>query len=161
MGFSIGKGYTKAEVDALIAGVSGGTARAHEIARSASGHTTGTTATMFGLNRTLTPTVTGDVLVIVAGSAFPDTAADGGTITLYHGSGSAPTNGAALTGTAMTTDEVTITNPLADVVKVPFCVVSLVKALTLSTARWFDIALKSTSGGDITLTDVTIVLVEV
>ena len=160
MGFSNGRGYTKAEVDALIAGVSGGS-NTHAVARSATGHTTNTTGKMFGLARTLTPVTSGDVMVIVTGTAYPDTAGDGGTVTIYHGSGSAPAYDAALTGTAMTTDEVTVQNPSADTIKVPFCATSLITGLTLSTARWFDIALKSTSGGDITLTDVTIVLVEV
>src|SRR5271157_655935 len=62
--------------------------------------TTNTTGLMMGLNQTMTPVKSGNVLVTICGVVANSTTADGATVQIRAGTGAAPTNAAALTGTA-------------------------------------------------------------
>ena len=108
----------------------------------------------------LTPQVTGRVLIMISGSM--GTASTGETcgVTLYYGTGTAPSNGAAITGTAIGTilTFVTLTNMLRS----PFAAHAIVTGLSVpsidangqtraATPVWFDVAAKA-SAGTVTLT---------
>jgi hypothetical protein len=54
---------------------------------------------MMGLGATITPKTTGAIQVTIAGDVNSSVIANGATIQISHGTGTAPTNGAALAGT--------------------------------------------------------------
>jgi hypothetical protein len=104
--------------------------------------TTSATGVMMGLGSTckITPTFSGRVHVqfygqmtnSVGGSAYACT-------TTYYGSGSAPSNGAASTGTAVGTGPCAYTT-------VPYVNGGIVTGLTLNAAYWFDQKVQSSTG---------------
>lgn len=110
---------------------------------------------MMGLAGAITPVVTGRVLIVVNGDIANNTIADGANVQLRHGTGAAPANGAALTGT---TD-----GPLVKFVastaagKVPFSLSWIVTGLTVGTAIWIDVGLAAVTGGNASIADVAIV----
>lgn len=122
--------------------------------------TTNTTGVMMGLagSFTTSPATSGKVLVNVSGSITNNTASDGAKIQIRHGTGSAPANGAALTGTA---DGSTprMMNGTAIVI-VPFSCNAVVTGLSASTTYWVDLSLAAITGGTATITDVSISAVE-
>jgi hypothetical protein len=101
---------------------------------------------MQGLAAHITPAVTGTVLVTVCGTVYEATgtaAGDGISFTINYGTGSAPSNGDAVGGTAAASGNIqtfnnnsTSTTP----VKVPFSMTVLVTGLKVGTTYWFDVA---------------------
>ena len=122
----------------------------------------GTTATaaavMMGLAGTVTPTKTGRVLFTVSGQLANGTAGDGATVQMQTGTGTAPLNGAALTGTQRGNIQ-TVTSVSA-AQKSGFGFAVPVTGLTLGTAVWIDIAVKAVTGGTATATGLTVSAVE-
>ena len=118
-----------------------------------------TTATMMGLAGSITPNAGGNVLILITGDILNATIGDGVTIQISHGTGSAPANAAALTGTQ---DGVAV-NFIASTAagKVPFCVMAYVAGLTLGTAYWIDLASAQLTGGAVTMQHINIVAIEV
>lgn len=109
---------------------------------------------------TLTPQVTGRVLIVLSGSMGTAATAETCGITMYYGTGTAPANGAAITGTAIGTVLTFVT--LTSMLRSPFSVQAVITGLavpSITTDRktgtltpvWFDVALK-TSAGTATLT---------
>lgn len=120
---------------------------------------TGTTSTgglMMGLAGAVTPTLTGRVLITISGDITNGTGSDGGTVTIRYGTGSAPSNGAALTGTTAGASP----RALAGTVVAPFSVQAIVTSLTLSTAYWIDLSLAALVGGTATIANVSMSAVE-
>lgn len=109
--------------------------------------TVSTVGVMMGLGSTfkLTPAHSGRVLVIAQGGMGSQTNADNATIHLYYGTGSAPANAAALTGTIVTPAAV-YTSPVSGGYYAPFCLATIITGLTIGTAYWFDIAVASNTG---------------
>lgn len=106
--------------------------------------TTSTTGVMMGLGGTLTPTRSGKVMIMISGDQQNSSGSDFGAVQLYYGTGTAPTNGAALTGTAISGKVNGATDSThAD----PFCVQAIVSGLTLNTPIWFDLAVAAVIGG--------------
>jgi len=99
------------------------------------------TAVMEGLAGAITPTGTGKVLLIVSGNLSNDTGAQSCFANLRYGTGTAPTHGAASTGTGLTPSITT-----SNVVSFPFTLNAVVTGLTLSTAIWFDVAVAASGG---------------
>lgn len=101
--------------------------------------------TMQGLAATVTPIKTGNVLVVITGTVVSPTgtaAGNGVKVQLSYGTGTAPTNGAALTGT-QTGAVVQYTNPTtvtAADVHIPFSATAVLTGLTLGVAYWLDLA---------------------
>jgi len=117
---------------------------------------TSTTGKMIGLAGAITPTNTGKVQIIINGAAAPS----GGDITLAikTGTGSAPANGDAATGTTRgIATRYSYTGSVS--INGSFALNALVTGLTVGTAYWIDIDALSASGS-ITLTDVCITAVE-
>ncbi len=103
---------------------------------SAPGATSSATLVMMGLAGSITPTNTGTVLVTIFGS-MQNTAVGGQcAIRLRHGSGSAPANGAALTGTVVGSPQTLTMDSSAT--PHPFSLTVVISGLALSTARWLD-----------------------
>lgn len=95
---------------------------------------TGVATKMFGLGSVakLTPTASGKVLLHWIGISSLTGAGTQGTFTAYYGTGTAPANGAAVTGTALVLSAIVLTSS-------PMTLAGLV-TLTAGTAYWFDVA---------------------
>lgn len=111
--------------------------------------TTDTTGKMMGLAGSITPITTGRLLIIISGNLTNSTAAagDGAKAQIRYGTGSAPANAAALTGT-------TVGNQVSSVLEratasdlQAFTCQAIVTGLTIGTAYWIDIALAAIVGG--------------
>jgi hypothetical protein len=115
------------------------------------------TLVMLGLNTTITPTVTGRVRISACGTVASGTTNDGGQWQLSYGTGGAPSNGAAVTGTQVGSVQV-LTADLAATDKYPFAVHFTVQnpQMTLGTTYWIDLAFSAISGGTFSMTNVLI-----
>jgi hypothetical protein len=120
--------------------------------------TTSTAGVMMGLGSTfeLTPEVSGNVLITICGAVNCQVEA---SVFLYYGTGTAPANGHALTGTLLGGVSASIN---ATVAQVPFSLTALVSGSALGTKIWMDLALATTNGSDeATVTQVTASAVEI
>lgn len=107
--------------------------------------TTSATLVMQGLGTgwTITPTASGKVLVTVVGEGTVTTTAVAvTTVGPRYGTGTAPTNGAAVSGTAFGAKADFTFTPVGVGLKTPFAFTEIL-SLTAGTAYWFDIALSS------------------
>lgn len=101
---------------------------------------------MQGLAGTITPSVDGDVLVIIAGTVVSPAGTAAGlgiSYQLSYGTGAVPVNGAAITGTQVGVVQ-TYTNPAivaaAADVHVPFSLQSIITGVVAGTPYWLDLA---------------------
>lgn len=102
---------------------------------------------MQGIAGAITPTKSGRVLLMISGNltGISTTAGDGIKLQLSYGTGAAPVNAAALTGTQVGST-VEYTNPTtvtAADINVPFSMQAYVSGLALNTAAWIDLAAES------------------
>lgn len=118
---------------------------------------TSTTGKMIGLAGAITPVKSGNVLITICGASDPSASTH--TLLIKTGTGSAPANGDAATGT---TRGIAITPTFTGSVSItfPFSITALVTGLTLNTAIWIDIDASAPSGS-VTLTGVCVTAVEV
>ena len=111
--------------------------------------TSSATKVMMGLGSAwaLTPNATGRVRLTINGITSNTGTSVLHNINVYYGTGTAPVNGAALTGTAILTggDYGTISASGANT-NTPISLTVEVSGLTLATAYWFDLALGVASG---------------
>lgn len=114
---------------------------------------------MLGLNTTITPVYTGRIHITICGVVAQSTTADGAFWHIRTGTGTAPTNGAALTGTQSGGQESMVF--LTGVLKVPFSISTIVTGATLATALWIDLVLGTVTGGTATMTQVDIAAFEI
>lgn len=112
-------------------------------------NTVSTTLVMMGLGSTcaLTPTGSGTVLVIASGTCDTATGATSLTLGGRYGTGTAPANGAAVSGTRFggATDQ---THRPASTSNGTGWSINAVLSLTPATAYWFDIALDTSAAAD-------------
>jgi hypothetical protein len=112
--------------------------------------TASTSLVMMGVGGTckITPGSGGKVQVAISGLVFTNTAVVNLTFGARFGTGTAPVNGAAVTGTRWGSGAADlVTRGVAIAVGTPFCLVDLL-TLTPATAYWFDIALLTSVGAD-------------
>lgn len=121
--------------------------------------TTSATAVMMAVGWAITPANTTRVMVVVSGQMANDTINDWVTVALRYGTGTAPVNGAAVTGTLIGIAQTQTS--LVGAAKSGFCISGIVSGLTLATAYWFDLSLLAITGGTATVTGVSVSLVEV
>jgi hypothetical protein len=121
--------------------------------------TTSTTLVMAGLAGSITPTSSGIIIIIINGDGFNTTAADGYEIQISYGTGTAPVNGAAVTGTQVG-GLLVMTRAQAASVKIPFSANAIVTGLTVGTAYWIDLAFAAVTGGTGTLNDIGLSVIE-
>lgn len=124
--------------------------------------TAGTSLGCMGLGSTckLTPAASGKVLVTVTGQAQSLTAAANITLGCRYGTGTAPSNGDADTGTRFGAAADPTVKPVATGVSVPFAFTGLL-SLTPGTAYWLDVvAATGTTADHAKITDVAMTVVE-
>ena len=110
--------------------------------------------TGIGSTCTITPLFGSRAVITIGGNVQNTTAGDGAQLNLYYGSGPAPANGAATTGT-LTTASAALGVSAGNSLAVPFNLGSVVvTGLTPGTAYWFDLALAVITGGTASATGV-------
>jgi hypothetical protein len=124
----------------------GGT-KAAPAAVSISGATASATYKMQGNGATwtITPQATGVVLAMVSGDVVVASTSGNFQGKLYFGTGTAPIDEAAVTGTQVSGNFAWI-SPTTASSRAPVALMGVVSGLTIGTAYWFDIALQSTGG---------------
>lgn len=118
-------------------------------AQSSPSDPTGTnsaTRLMMGLAGSITPASTGKVMCTISGTARNTVGgATNTTVSAHYGTGTAPTNGAALTGTQFGTTQILVPSGAGE--RVGFSTQGIISAtLSLGTAHWIDAALASSAG---------------
>lgn len=117
--------------------------------------TTSLTGVMMGLAASITPVRKGSVLITITGDIETSGNGNGGALQIRTGTGAAPANGVAATGTAQGSI-VNYRNPANSVVRVPFSASAIVSGLTLGTAIWIDLGLAAVTGGTAAVRNVSI-----
>jgi len=131
------------------------------VAQSTPADPTGTTSTagvMMGLAGSITPVYTGRVLMLISGNVANSTLLDGINAQIRYGTGSAPANAAALTGTAV--GSLNKTTSAVNAQKTGIALQAIVTGLSLATAYWIDVSLAAVTGGTVTLTNVSLTAIE-
>jgi hypothetical protein len=125
--------------------------------------TTNTTGLMMGLAGSITPAFSGRIFVSISGSIGSNTttAGRGAKTQIRFGTGSAPANAAALTGTAVGSLEQWLSFGTTANIKSPFCCTAVITALTLGTAYWLDLGLAAITGDTAVVTDLSISAFEI
>ena len=124
--------------------------------------TTNTTGVMMGLAESITPVRSGKILITISGNMTNGTTTDGAQVQIRTGTGTAPANGAALTGTAQG-GLVRMLNPSdtrGGTITVPFSTNAIVSGLVAGTAVWIDAALAAITGGTASIANVSVSVVE-
>lgn len=117
--------------------------------------TSSTSAVMCGLAGSITPTRTGRVLVIMSGTAGNGAGgSDSASMQIRYGTGSAPTNGAAATGTAVG-NKPTVQNSISGA-SIGWSAQAIINGLTVGTAYWLDLTQNSNIAGTTTVAQVGI-----
>ncbi len=111
--------------------------------------TASATLVMMGLGSTctFTPASSGNVKITVTGTTLTNTAAVQITLGGRYGTGAAPGNGAAVTGTRFGSGADRVIRAASTAAGVPFTVDAVI-SLTAGTAYWFDIALATLTAAD-------------
>lgn len=125
--------------------------------------TTSTNGVMAGLAKTITPLSTGRILIIVTGQATNGTGDSGFRYDLRYGTGNAPGNGTALTGTQVgstITGSAVASSTTTSVVISPFVHHGIVTGLTKGTTYWVDLGQYSVTSGTTTFTNINITIIE-
>lgn len=153
-------GWLRQTVSAGVATILSSTPASAQSSPSDPVGTTDTGGKMMGIAGTITPLVTGKVIVTVSGTIFNPTAiADGAKVQLRTGIGTAPANGDALTGT---TAGGLVQYIAATVLqKVPFSLTARITGLSINVARWIDVGLAAITGGTATISDLSVTAFEV
>lgn len=120
--------------------------------------TADTTGKMMGLAGTVTPSFSGRVLIAITGMMGNGAIGDGASVQIRYGTGAAPANADALTGTTLGKLKNMVASTAAGIQGVALAYV--VTGLTIGTAYWIDVGLKAVTGNTATIYDVDIVAVE-
>ena len=128
------------------------------------------TLVALGCNTTLTPQSSGRVLIMMSAICANGTTTDGFTYNLYYGTGTAPSNNDAVSGTAicsLQTLSSLVTSELSTSVSLQGTVTGLVAATINSrgatvagTTYWFDVMFSYVTGGTVTFTNVNLTVIE-
>lgn len=117
-------------------------------------------AVMMGLAGAITPTQSGNVLFQARFDMSNSAASDGCVAQLMRGTGAAPTNGAASTGTAVGNPVQLTNNANTAGLLVPVSAIGYSTGLTVSTAYWYDVSLRAVTGGTCAIFNITLVAIE-
>lgn len=122
--------------------------------------TTSGTGVMMGLGSscTITPARGTKVVLIFDGYQSNSTANGGVASTIRYGTGTAPTNGAALTGTAVGSGVASQLGGASSLA--PFSNVAVVTGLSIGTAYWFDVGVSTLGSGTASVGNVNCSAVE-
>lgn len=121
---------------------------------------TGTTGdVMMGLAGSFTPATTGRALLTINCNAVNNANGGGASLFLCYGTGAAPANGDAPTGTALVQNKF-INAAGWNNANFPVAIIGIAPGLTLGTPYWIDIELKVQGGGTASIINVAIVAEE-
>lgn len=123
------------------------------------GTTSSTVGVMMGLAIPFTPTTTGKIRITITGDVDNATNARGSQYQIRYGTGTAPNNGVALTGTAIGALQKFFNNNANE--RSPFTLIYPITGLTLNTSIWVDISLASITGGTSRVRDLAVVIEEI
>lgn len=125
--------------------------------------TTNTTGLMMGLGGSIafTPIKSGKLMIVISGMISNSGNSNGAKTQIRYGTGAAPANGAALTGTVAGNIVSMINNANSGGLKSGFACVAIITDLTLGTAYWIDLSLAAITLGTANLTDVGAIVVEI
>lgn len=115
---------------------------------------------MAGLAGSITPAISGNITLTISGTMQNSTANDGCKIVMLYGTGSAPANGAAVTGTVAGPPGGQTGHSANATDNVPFSMTAYVTGLTVSTAYWLDLQEGAVTGGTCSLQNIDIVAIE-
>lgn len=121
--------------------------------------TTSLTGVMMGLGQLFTPGFSTRILVHISGLVANSLINDGYTIQVRYGTGTAPANGDALTGTAIGAAQSGTSLIAAD--KKGFSLPVIITGLTIATQYWIDISLAAVTAGTATATNISVIAHEV
>lgn len=121
--------------------------------------TTSATGVMMGTAASLTPRVTGRVRFSVTGTLVSNNNNGGGSVQIRYGTGAAPVNGSALTGTTSGNPVTWIQGTAND--RLPFSLQGYATGLTVGTAIWIDLSVATNGSGTSTISSLTIIAQEV
>lgn len=157
---ALATGFLRISVSAGIATVLSSVLASSQSSPADPTGTADTGGKMMGLAASITPTVTGKIVVTVSGTIFNPTAiADGANVQIRTGTGSAPANGDALTGA---TAGGLVKYVAATVLqKAPFSLTARISGLTVNVARWIDVGLAAVTGGTATISDLSVTAFEI
>ncbi len=110
-----------------------------------------------GATASITPVLAGRICFTITGD-IASTNGNSATTQLSFGSGSAPTNGTAFTGTQVGSQ--VVQTALTGYLVTPFSLTAVVTGLVVGTAYWLDLVLKSSSG-NATVTTVSVSAMEI
>lgn len=116
--------------------------------------TTSTTGVMMGLAGAITPASSGRIRITISGDVQNNTNGSGFKLGAYYGTGSAPANAAAITGTL--SGAVPVGTVAAANQRIPFTLVVIVTGLVLGTAYWIDLMLGAVTSGTVAAKNITI-----
>jgi hypothetical protein len=126
--------------------------------------TSSTVGVMMGLSASITPVLTGKIMIIISGDMDNSSGDDGAQVQMRTGTGTPPINGAALTGTTqggLVKMSVVVSGGATNVTRVPFSLNAIVTGLTLNTAVWIDLDLAAIGAGNARVRDISISVVEI
>ncbi len=110
-----------------------------------------------GATASITPVLAGRIAFTISGD-IASTNGNSATTQLSFGTGTAPTNGTAFTGTQVGSQ--VVQTALTGYLVTPFSLTAVVTGLTVGTAYWLDLVLKSSSG-NATVTTVSVSAMEI
>lgn len=125
--------------------------------------TTSTTGVMMGLAGSLTPAISGRVFVCVTGNLTnpTGTAGNGAKAQIRYGTGTAPTNGVAFTGTAVGSLQQSVLERATANDLQTFAVMCIVQGLAIGTPVWLDISLGAVAAGTALAKNLTVCAMEI
>ena len=116
--------------------------------------TASATFVMMGLAIAFTPKTTGRIAILIQGTANNNTSGDGVTVRMTTGTGTAPVNGVAFTGTAQ--GNVVTWTALTGLIAVPMHMSVIVPNLTVNVPIWLDLAVLAITGGTASVANLNI-----
>lgn len=121
--------------------------------------TSSTTVVMMGLGVKITPRSSGRILVIVTGMAGNGTIGSGCNSQVRYGTGTAPANGAALTGSTSGQEKAFVASTAAG--QQGFSLSTIITGLIVGTEYWIDVGLKAVTSGTASIAGIDVVSLEV
>lgn len=106
----------------------------------------------------ITPTQTGKVKITITGIQTNSSLNDGVGVQMRYGTGTAPSNGDAPTGTIV--GALIESDGNDQVAGNPWSLTFTIPSLSVSTAYWFDVTINEIGGGTATITDLTVEALE-
>lgn len=122
------------------------------------GSSTNGAGVMMGLAGALTPKTSGRMKVTLSGDMYNSTNADGAFVRLRYGTGVAPTNGAANSGTTFGGQPQVVCNVGTE--RFPFSCQGVVTGLVIGTAYWIDASVGVITGGTAAIENLSLTIEE-